>query len=53
MKGVVYAASHKDRNKTWDWIILIPAKEIIKKSEHKPLLIEKFMRKEAKEILKK
>ena len=53
IKGVVYAASHKDRNKCWRWIILIPAKDIIKKSEHKPILIEEFMRKEAKEMLKK
>jgi len=53
MKGVVYAASHKDRNKTWNWSILIPAKNIIKKSEHRPIIIEEFMRKEAKEILKK
>lgn len=53
MKGVVYAASHKDRNKTWNWIILIPSKDIIKKSEHKPILIEEFMRQEAKLILNK
>lgn len=53
MKGVVYAASHKDRNKIWKWIILIPAKNIIKFSEHKPILIEEFMRNKAKEILKK
>jgi tRNA(adenine34) deaminase len=53
MAGVIYAASHKDRNKTWNWPILIPAREIIEKSEHKPELIEEFMREEAKEILKK
>lgn len=53
MKGVVYAASRKDRNKTWTWEIMIPSKKVIKKSEHKPILIEEFMREEAKEILKK
>jgi len=53
MSGIVYAASHKDRNKTWTWSILIPSKEIIEKSEYKPKLIEEFMREEAKEILKK
>ena len=53
MEGIVYAASHKDRNKTWDWPILIPAKEIIEKSEYKPRLIEEFMREEAKKILEK
>ena len=52
MAGVVYAASHKDKNKTWNWIISIPAKRIIEKSDHKPILVEEFMRKEAKEILK-
>jgi tRNA(adenine34) deaminase len=51
MKGVVYGANHKDRNKVWNWIILISAKEIIKKSEHKPILIENFMQKESKKIL--
>jgi tRNA(Arg) A34 adenosine deaminase TadA len=51
IKGVVYAASHKDRNKIWKWEILIPAKNIIKKSEHKPILIEEFMRQEAKLII--
>lgn len=53
MAGVVYGASHEDRNKTWNWMILIPAKEIIARSEHKPKLVEEFMREEAKEILKK
>jgi tRNA(Arg) A34 adenosine deaminase TadA len=52
MKGVVYAASQKDSNKTWKQMIKISAKEIIEKSEHKPILIEEFMREEAKEILK-
>ena len=52
MKGIVYGANHEDKNKVWKWIISIPAKEIIKKSEHKPKLIENFMRNQAKEILK-
>jgi tRNA(adenine34) deaminase len=53
MEGIVYAASHKDRNKVWNWSIMIPAKEIVNKSEHKPKLVEEFMREEAKEILYK
>ena len=51
MAGVVYAASHKDKNKTWDWIISIPATEIIKKSDHQPKIIGEFMRHDAQEIL--
>jgi len=49
--GVVYGASHLDRNDRWKWSILIPSKEIIKKSDHKPILIENYLRKEAKIIL--
>jgi len=52
MSGVVYSASHKDRNKKWTWEILIPSEKIINKSEHKPKLIKEFLRKESLKILK-
>jgi len=51
IKGVVYAANHKDRNNKWKWEILIPSKEIIKRSEHKPKIIGDFLREEALGIL--
>jgi len=52
MDGVVYAASHKDRNKVWTWEVLIPCRNIVKKSEHKPKVIGLYMRKESLKILR-
>jgi len=52
IKGVVYGASMKDRNGEWTQRILIRAKDVIKYGNPRPKLIEEFMRKECKEILK-
>lgn len=52
MKGVVYGASMKDRNKTWTQRIVIPCREVFKHGTPKVKLHGEFMRKEAKEILK-
>jgi len=52
LKGVVYGANMKDRNKNYTQRILIPCKKILKKGTPKLKLHENFMRKECKEILK-
>ena len=51
MNGIVYGASHRDRNKVWPWGILIPSEKMVKKSSHRPKIIGEFMRKEAKRVL--
>ena len=51
MRGVVYGASHKDRNNIWPWGILIPSKKMILKSDYKPKIIGEFMRMGAKKVL--
>lgn len=49
--GIVYAASHEDRNERWTWEILIPAGEVARRSEHAPEVVGPFLRKEALKIL--
>lgn len=51
MEGVVYAATQEDRNDRWTVEIHIRAAEVIAHAEHKPRLIEAFMRQEALKIL--
>ena len=49
--GVVYAASHEDRNERWTWEVLISAEEVASRSEHKPTVIGPFLREESLKIL--
>jgi len=51
MAGVVYAATQEDRNDRWTMEVHIRAAEVIAKAEHKPQLIEAFMREESLKIL--
>jgi tRNA(Arg) A34 adenosine deaminase TadA len=51
IKGVVYGASMKDRNKVYTQKILIPCKTVLKHGTPKVKLYEKFMEKECKKLL--
>ncbi|HQE91459.1 MAG TPA: nucleoside deaminase [Anaerolineae bacterium] len=51
MAGVVYAATQEDRNDRWTMEVHLRAVEVIARAEHKPQLIEAFMRQESLKIL--
>ena len=51
MEGVVYAATQEDRNDRWTVEVHLRAAEVIARAEHKPQLIEAFMRQESLKIL--
>lgn len=51
MAGVVYAATQEDRNERWTMEVHIRAAEVIAQAEHKPRLVEAFMREESLKIL--
>ncbi len=52
LKGVIYGANMKDRNKNYTQRILIPCKKVLKQGTPKLRLHENFMRKECKDIMK-
>ncbi len=51
MKGIIYGASHEDSNQNYPWRVLIPAQEVIDRSEPKLELYPDFMRFECRELL--
>ena len=51
MEGMVYAATQEDRNDRWTVEVHLRAAEIIARADHKPQLVEAFMRQEALKIL--
>ena len=51
MKGIIYGASREDRNEKHPWRIMIPAQEVIERSEPKLDLYPEFMREECKKLL--
>jgi tRNA(Arg) A34 adenosine deaminase TadA len=51
MDGVVYAASHEDRNERWTWEVVISAEEVASRSQHEPKVIGPFLREESLTIL--
>jgi guanine deaminase len=51
VEGIVYGASMEDQTDHWRQRTSIKTREVIKRSNRKPVLIEEFMRKECKRVM--